>query len=137
VCWALLSDAAAGDAARAAVAPLWGGRPPGWPATASSINGAARNGAGGNETGGNGTGGNGATRNGAMADPDGPWLRAAQLGPADPLIAAASRACFAAAGEALDRAGVPRDIAAAVDAFREAYVSKDRCPADDLLEEAP
>ena len=98
MCWALLSDAAAGDAALAAVAPLWDGQ---------------------------------------RADRDGPWLRAARLGPADPLIAAASRECFAAAGEALDRAGVPRDITAAVDAFRDAYVSKDRCPADDLLEEAP
>ncbi len=98
VCWALLSDAAAADAALAAVAPLWGGP--------------------------------------AVTDRDGPWLRAARLGPADPLIAAASRECFAAAGEALDRAGVPRDITATVDAFRDAYVSKDRCPADDLLEEA-
>jgi glutamate--cysteine ligase len=105
VCWALLSDARAGDAALAAVAPLWDGQPPG---------------------------GNGATG----TDHDGPWLRAARLGPADPVIAAASRECFAAAREALDRAGAARDITAAVDAFREAYVSKDRCPADDLLEEA-
>jgi ergothioneine biosynthesis glutamate--cysteine ligase EgtA len=112
VCWALLSDAQAGDAALAAVAPLWGGRPPGWPAAARSGNGAG-------------------------ADHDGPWLRAARLGPADPLVAAASRACFAAAGEALERTGAPRDITAAVDAFRDAYVSKDRCPADDLLEAAP
>ena len=34
VCWALLSDAPAAEAALAAVAPLWGGRLPGWPATA-------------------------------------------------------------------------------------------------------
>ena len=99
VCWALLSDAAAGEAALAAVAPLWGGA--------------------------------------AVTGHDGPWLRAARRGPADPLIAAASRECFTVAGEALDRAGVPRDITAAVDAFGEAYVSKDRCPADDLLEETP
>ena len=63
-------------------------------------------------------------------------MDAARLGPADPQIAAASRECFAAAREALDRTSVPRDITAAVDAFRDAYVSKDRCPADDLLEEA-
>jgi glutamate--cysteine ligase len=94
VCWALLSDAAAGEAALTAVAPLWAGQ-----------------------------------------DPDRPWLRAARLGPADPLIAAASRECFAVAGEALDRTDVPGDVTAAVDAFRDAYVSKDRCPADDLLEE--
>jgi glutamate--cysteine ligase len=138
VCWALLSDAAAADAALAAVAPLWAGQPPGWPATAPSGNGAARNGAARNGTGGNGAARDAATRNGAaVTDHDGPWLHAARRGPADPLIAAASRACFAAAGEALDRAGVPRDITAAVDAFREAYVSNDRCPADDLLEETP
>jgi glutamate--cysteine ligase len=102
VCWALLSDVTAGDAALAAVAPLWSG--------AGNVPG---------------------------PDGDGAWLRAAQLGPADPLIAAASRECFAAAGEALDRAGVPRGITAAVEAYRDAYVSRDRCPADDLLEEAP
>jgi glutamate--cysteine ligase len=124
VCWALLSDAVAGDAALAAVAPLWGGQPPGWPATARPGNGAARAGAAGGRAGGDG------------ADDDGLWLRAARLGPADPLIAAASRECFAVAGEALDRTGAPRDITAAVDAFRDAYVSKDRCPADDLLEAA-
>jgi glutamate--cysteine ligase len=126
VCWALLSDAAAAEAALAAVAPLWG--PHGWPAIAPSGNGADRAGAGGD-------GANGDRA--AEADPDGPWLRAARLGPADPLMAAASRECFAVAGEALDRAGVPRDITVAVDAFRDVYVSKDRCPADDLLEEAP
>ena len=108
VCWALLSDGPAGEAALAAVAPLWDGQPPGWPP------------------------GDGMTG----TDYDGPWLRAARLGPADPQIAAASRECFAAAQEALDRTGAPRDITAAVDAFRDAYVSKDRCPADDLLEEA-
>ncbi len=129
VCWALLSDAAAGDAAFAAVAPLWGGRPPGWPTTADG-NGSSTNASNGSSTNGNGNG-----DRPTATDPDGPWLRAARLGPADPLIAAASRECFAVAGEALDRAGVPREITAAVDAFRDAYVSKDRCPADDLLEE--
>jgi glutamate--cysteine ligase len=61
-----------------------------------------------------------------------PWLRAARLGPSDPLIAQASRECFGAAREALDRMGVPDDITAGVDAFIETYVSRDRCPADDL-----
>jgi glutamate--cysteine ligase len=128
VCWALLSDAAAGDAALAAVAPLWGRPPRDWPATAPPGNGADRHGAHGDR------GDSGVTR---AADPDGPWLRAARLGPADPLMAAASRECFAVAGEALGRAGIPRDITEAVDAFRDVYVSKDRCPADDLLEETP
>jgi glutamate--cysteine ligase len=96
VCTALLSDAQAGEAARAAVAPLWAGQPPGG---------------------------------------DGPWLRAARLGPADPAISRASRACFAAAREALVRMSAPGAITAAVDDFTHRYVSKDRCPADDLLEE--
>jgi ergothioneine biosynthesis glutamate--cysteine ligase EgtA len=94
---ALLSNAQAGDAALAAVAPLWDGRGPG---------------------------------------DDGPWVRAARLGPADPAMSRASRACFAAAREALDRMTAPAAITAAVDAFIDQYVSKDRCPADDLLEEA-
>ena len=71
--------------------------------------------------------------------PDGngedPWLRAARLGPADPRIARASRDCFAAARDALARQEAPGAILAALDAFIERYVSKDRCPADDLLEE--
>jgi ergothioneine biosynthesis glutamate--cysteine ligase EgtA len=64
-----------------------------------------------------------------------PWPRAARLGPADPAIAAASRECFAAARSALDRMAVPAPITAAVDEFIEHYVDRDRCPADDLLEE--
>jgi ergothioneine biosynthesis glutamate--cysteine ligase EgtA len=93
---ALLSDAQAGDAALAAVAPLWDGR---WPGD------------------------------------DGPWVRAARLGPADPLISRASRECFAVAREALDRMTAPAAITGAVDAFTDQYVAKGRCPADDLLEE--
>jgi ergothioneine biosynthesis glutamate--cysteine ligase EgtA len=93
---ALLSDAQAGDAALAAVAPLWDGRSPG---------------------------------------DDGPWVRAAQLGPADPAISRASRECFAAAREALDRMTAPAVISGAVEAFMDQYVNKDRCPAHDLLEE--
>jgi len=69
--------------------------------------------------------------------PDGnPWPRAARLGPADPAIAQASRECFAAARSALDRMAVPAPVTAAVDDFIEHYVSRDRCPADDLLEES-
>jgi ergothioneine biosynthesis glutamate--cysteine ligase EgtA len=71
----------------------------------------------------------------AGADRENPWSRAARLGPADPDIARASRECFAAARSALDRMAVPAEITSAVDAFIERYVSKDRCPADDLLEE--
>jgi glutamate--cysteine ligase len=93
---ALLSDAKAGDAALAAVEPLWDGRSPG---------------------------------------DEGPWVRAARLGPADPAISRASGACFAAAREALDRMAAPAAITGAVDSFIDQYVTKDRCPADDLLEE--
>ena len=64
-----------------------------------------------------------------------PWARAARLGPADPPVSQASRKCFRAAREALDRMTVPAEIKEAVDAFTDQYVSKDRCPADDLLEE--
>lgn len=72
-----------------------------------------------------------------MREGDGtdPWLRAARLGPADPWIARASRECFAAARDALVRQCTLAAILAAVDDFIERYVSKDRCPADDLLEE--
>jgi ergothioneine biosynthesis glutamate--cysteine ligase EgtA len=65
-----------------------------------------------------------------------PWPRAARLGPADPAIAEASRECFAAARSALGRMAVPTPITAAVDDFIEHYVGRDRCPADDLLEES-
>ena len=70
----------------------------------------------------------------ARTGPD-PWLIAARHGPDDTHIARASRACFAAARRALARQDIPGDIVAAVDAFIHRYVSKDRCPADDLLEE--
>jgi glutamate--cysteine ligase len=65
-----------------------------------------------------------------------PWPRAARLGPADPAIAEASRECFAAARSALDRMAAPAPVTAAVDDFVEHYVDRNRCPADDLLEES-
>jgi glutamate--cysteine ligase len=108
---ALLSDGAAGEAALAAVAPLWDGQPPGWPTAAAEGTGKA-------------------ARDGAD-----PWVRAARCGPADQAISRASRECFAAAREGLDRMAAPAEITAAVDAFVEQYVNRDRCPADDLLEE--
>jgi ergothioneine biosynthesis glutamate--cysteine ligase EgtA len=67
-----------------------------------------------------------------LAEAGDPWLRAAWLGPADPAVARASRACFAAARDALDRIGAPKGITAAVDDFIETYVTRDRCPADDM-----
>jgi glutamate--cysteine ligase len=68
------------------------------------------------------------------AGDDGPWLRAARLGPADPAVGRAATACFAVAREALDRMAAPAAVTAAVDAFVDKYVSRNRCPADDLLE---
>ncbi|UCM88593.1 ergothioneine biosynthesis glutamate--cysteine ligase EgtA [Streptomyces marincola] len=69
------------------------------------------------------------------------WLRAARLGPADPLLADAARACFAAADAAL--AGPAPADAAANAALRRAladwadrYPARGRCPADDQLEGA-
>src|SRR5262252_8672885 len=68
--------------------------------------------------------------------PGSPWWLAARHGPAHPVIAAASRQCFAAADAALARAGEPAALRRAVTAFAERYVNRDRCPADDLLDQA-
>jgi glutamate--cysteine ligase len=67
--------------------------------------------------------------------PASPWWLAARHGPAHPALAAASRRCFAAAEAALARAGGPADVRQAVTAFAERYVNRDRCPADDLLDQ--
>ncbi len=64
-----------------------------------------------------------------------PWLRAARSGLADTGIARAARACFDAAQGALRRSHVPASLIRAVEDFEERYVQRDRCPADDLLEE--
>ncbi len=64
----------------------------------------------------------------------GQWELAAKCGPEDPAIARAAKECFAAAAEALARLGVPSAITDAVGEFTQRYVTKDRCPADDLLE---
>jgi glutamate--cysteine ligase len=63
------------------------------------------------------------------------WETAARCGPDDPTVARASRECFAAAIDALDRAGTPVAIRDAVGEFHQRYVRNDRCPADDLLKE--
>jgi len=71
------------------------------------------------------------------------WRRAAQLGPADPAIARASRECFEAARDALggqsaalSRPSAAAGVQSAVDAYIERYVSRDSCPADDQLSPA-
>jgi glutamate--cysteine ligase len=103
---ALADDERAADAAMAAVEPLWAGH-----ATAGDWPRAE-------------------TFRG-----ESPWVTAARCGPENARIAEASRKCFEAARAALARQRVPSAIRAAVDSFVERYVHKDRCPADDLLEE--
>ena len=87
--WALVTDPAAADAARAAAEPLAGS----------------------------------------------PDLAARAVGPAlaDPELAVAARACFAAAGPALDRLGAG-ELRGAVESFAERYPERGRCPADDALD---
>lgn len=67
--------------------------------------------------------------------PADPWLRAAWSGPSDRGIAQAARACFDAAVNALRRRAEPAPLLRAVADFAERYVQRNRCPADDLLEE--
>lgn len=67
--------------------------------------------------------------------PANPWLRAAWSGLSDADISRAARACFEAAVNALRRRAVPVPLLRAVTDFTERYVDRDRCPADDLLEE--
>jgi glutamate--cysteine ligase len=102
---ALLDDPVAADLAMAAAEPVWHGRE-----RASC---------------GNGSSGGDAS----------PWPGAARLGPADPALARAGQACFEAAESALDRAGAPQAIKHAVTSFADKYISRGRCPADDMLEE--
>ena len=63
-----------------------------------------------------------------------PWLRAARLGLADPVLARAARQCFDAAEASLSRSNAPPPVRAAVAAFAERYVRRGRCPADDILD---
>jgi glutamate--cysteine ligase len=69
----------------------------------------------------------------AVADTAGLWDAAARDGLANPALARAARACFAAASEALTRADADRTTVDAVAEFVDRYVARGRCPADDLL----
>ncbi|MDT0441794.1 ergothioneine biosynthesis glutamate--cysteine ligase EgtA [Streptomyces johnsoniae] len=64
------------------------------------------------------------------------WLRAARLGPADPPLGAAARACFAAVDDALARDPACAAVRRAVADFADRYPDRGRCPADDQLEGA-
>ncbi|MEV5843390.1 ergothioneine biosynthesis glutamate--cysteine ligase EgtA [Streptomyces sp. NPDC051985] len=62
------------------------------------------------------------------------WIDAARSGLGDPELHEAAVACFAAALEALPRLGATPEVVAAVRAYRDRYVLRGRCPADDLLD---
>jgi glutamate--cysteine ligase len=59
------------------------------------------------------------------------WDQAARLALADPPLARAARACFTAALEGLPRLGAS-DLVPIVDEYARRYVSRGRCPADDV-----
>lgn len=104
---ALLDDPAAADLAMAAAEPVWHGRVPDGQVTRTACTAGGRT---------------------------DPWLDAARLGPGDPMLARAGRACFEAADAALGRSRAPREVRDAVAAFADKYASRGRCPADDMLE---
>lgn len=64
----------------------------------------------------------------------GRWEDAARDGVHRPEFADAARECFAAAIDALPRLGAPNTVIDLVEAYRDRYVSRDRCPADDLVD---
>jgi glutamate--cysteine ligase len=114
---ALAEDPAAAEAALAAAEPVWyqlgaAGVPPPRPQQARSVRGQALDG----------------------GLPPAPWLHAARVGPADPVIRRAATECFAEAQAALARSQAPAQIQAAVADFAEQYPQRGRCPADDVLD---
>ncbi|MGW1887853.1 ergothioneine biosynthesis glutamate--cysteine ligase EgtA [Streptomyces sp. NPDC001970] len=62
------------------------------------------------------------------------WQRAARIGLADPDLAKAARACFAAADSALARPGASAVLRQALADFAERYPERGRCPAHDQLD---
>lgn len=63
------------------------------------------------------------------------WRDAARVGLADPELREVAAGCFAAALRALPRLGAGTEVVDAVRAYRDRYVARGRCPADDLLDE--
>jgi glutamate--cysteine ligase len=63
------------------------------------------------------------------------WLDAARCGPSHPGLAQAAETCFDAALGACGRLGVDQSHAELVARYRDVYVARRRCPADDRLEE--
>ncbi len=72
----------------------------------------------------------------AAIPPPAVWTSAARLGPADPTLGKAVRACFTAVETALSHSGAPEQLRSAVAEFGRRYAERGRCPADDLLESA-
>ncbi|MFF7472288.1 ergothioneine biosynthesis glutamate--cysteine ligase EgtA [Streptomyces sp. NPDC008092] len=76
-----------------------------------------------------------AERAGPRPAPNNPlWIDAARTGLRDPELHEAAVACFTAALEALPRIGAAPGVMDAVAAYRDRYVLRGRCPADDLLD---
>ncbi|MFD8253327.1 ergothioneine biosynthesis glutamate--cysteine ligase EgtA [Streptomyces werraensis] len=76
-----------------------------------------------------------AERTRGLAAPQNPlWRDAARDGLADPELREAAAVCFAAALAALPRLGATTALVDRVAAFRDRYVARGRCPADDLLD---
>ncbi|MBG0850794.1 ergothioneine biosynthesis glutamate--cysteine ligase EgtA [Streptomyces spinoverrucosus] len=76
-----------------------------------------------------------AERTGALPAPHNPlWLDAARYGLGDPELHEVAVDCFAAALHALPRLGASTEVMDAVAAYRDRYVMRGRCPADDLLD---
>jgi glutamate--cysteine ligase len=65
----------------------------------------------------------------------GRWEDAARDGLRRPDFARAARECFAIALDALPHLGAPSGVIDAVEAYRDCYVRRDRCPADDLVDQ--
>ncbi|MEW1682186.1 ergothioneine biosynthesis glutamate--cysteine ligase EgtA [Streptomyces sp. NPDC093594] len=76
-----------------------------------------------------------AERTAGLPAPHNPlWRDAARDGLTDPELREAAALCFAAALAALPRLGAATALVDRVAAFRDRYVARGRCPADDLLD---
>ncbi|WP_055525783.1 ergothioneine biosynthesis glutamate--cysteine ligase EgtA [Streptomyces graminilatus] len=62
------------------------------------------------------------------------WADAARDGMTDPELREVALVCFSAALDALPRLGASQEVVGAVAAYLDRYVSRGRCPADDLLD---
>lgn len=62
------------------------------------------------------------------------WLDAGRFGLTEPVLRTAAQDCFAAVADALRRNGTPAHLRGALAMFRQRYVDRGRCPADDRLD---